>query len=126
VADETTQADVYELRGSQTELTYRRSTGELTLRQGSEDPRTFDTEATVNPEIGILVTAVLIPITRAGLRVTLTLVLPEVNLEAGSKGSVEVNGAAITTSLLGGAVGRSREVLQQYEVDPLQGTASAG
>jgi hypothetical protein len=126
VADETTQADVYELEGSQTDLTYRRSTGELTLRRESQDPDTFDTEATVSPELGILVTAVLVPITRAGIRVVLTLVLPEVNLEAGTKGPVEVTGVAITTSLLGGAVGRSREVLQQYEIDPLQGTASAG
>ncbi len=122
-------ADFYELKGPGIEITYRRSDGELTTMSDEFDllaDGKFVADTAVQPEIGILATAVVLPSSRAGLRITLTLLLPEVDVEADSKTPTEVTGGAIITHVFKNVVSRSSPVLQSYEVRPLQGTASAG
>jgi hypothetical protein len=125
---ETRQADFYELKGPGIEITYRRSDGEVTTRSDEFDDLSggrFVADATVQPDIGILATAVVLPSSRAGLRITLTLLLPEVNLEAGSQAPTELTGAAIITRVFKRVVSSRPPVLQRYAVLPLQGTASS-
>jgi hypothetical protein len=85
-------ADFYELKGPGIEITYRRSDGELTTMSDEFDSLSdgkFVADTAVQPEIGILATAVVLPSSRAGLRITLTLLLPEVDVEADSRASTE-------------------------------------
>jgi hypothetical protein len=77
-------------------------------------------------ELGLLATAVLLPSSRNGTRITLTLVLPEVKLKTGSTAPVEVTGGAIVTRNFQDVGGGPPPVLQSYEVRPLKGTASPG
>ena len=129
MTDELREADFYELEGPGIEITYRRSDGELTIT-GDElafsSDNKFVADATVQPELGLVATAVLLPSSRAGLRITLTLVLPEVSLEPGSNAATDLTGAAIITSIFKRVVGGPRPVLQSYDVRPLQGAASSG
>jgi hypothetical protein len=122
-----TQAEVYDLTGPGLSVTYRRS-GELAV-EGNEWPwlsdNTLDADVTVAPEIGMFVTAVLLPSSRDGTRVTLTLLLPETNWQPSRvPHRSDVTGVAIITRIFTDVVGGAPPILQAYEVRPLKGTAS--
>jgi hypothetical protein len=112
----------YELRGPGIEVTYRR--GGLTVNgdASSLQGRHFTDDQLEESDIGIghLVTAVLVPITRYGCRIILTLLLPKTDLPEGAAGE-EVTGAAVITNQNELLV---VPVLQLYDVRPLTGTVS--
>jgi hypothetical protein len=123
------RALVYALKGHGIEITYKTKERELTVV--SDDLRVstdgkLEVERAVEREIGALVTAVLLPSTRNGTRITLTLLLPDVNLAAGQTASGEVTGAAIVTQHFENVVGGAPPVLKSYDVRPLRGSASPG
>jgi hypothetical protein len=128
MTDEVTRADVYHLNGPGIELSYRRSDNKLNIT-GDDHLLThdnLDALATVEPEIGLHLTATLLESSRNGTRVTLTLLLPEVSWtpETGEEPAA-VTGVAIITSSFKDVVSGPPPVLQNYEeVRRLEGTVS--
>jgi hypothetical protein len=123
------RALVYTLKGHGIEITYKTKERELTvvgddLRVATDGK--LDVEHAVEQEVGSLVTAVLLPSTRNGTRITLTLLLPRVDLAADQPGAHEVTGAAIVTNHFENVVGGAPPVLQSYDVRPLRGSVSPG
>lgn len=122
----TGESGVYELTGPGLTVRYRQDDGKLDLT-GDDHLLTnddLDAEATVDPVIGVRVTATLIDSTRNGTRVTLTLLLPEVGWDGGAE-SHEVTGVAIVTRSFRDLVAGPPQVLQLHEEPrPLRGTAS--
>ncbi len=129
MSDEKTRADVYRLKGAGIELTYRRSDGRLDITGDDHllNHDDLDARATVAPEIGLQVTATLLESSRAGTRVVLTLLLPEVSWPEATQEPEEVTGVAIVTSSFKDAVSGPPPVLQKHDdVRRLEGTASRG
>jgi hypothetical protein len=122
----TGESGLYELAGPGLAVRYRQDDGKLDLT-GDDHLLTqedLDAEATVDPVIGVRVTATLIDSTRNGTRVTLTLLLPEVGWD-GTAESHEVTGVAIVTRSFRDLVGGPPQVLQRHEEPrPLRGTVS--
>ncbi len=128
MTDEVTRADVYHLNGPGIELSYRRSDNKLDITGDDHllNRDNLDALATVEPEIGLHLTATLLESSRNGTRVTLTLLLPEVSRmpETGEEPTA-VTGVAIITSSFKDVVGGPPPVLQNYkEVRRLEGTVS--
>ncbi len=128
MSDEGTRADVYHLKGPGIELTYRRSDGKLDIT-GDDHLLVHDAlEAlvTVEPEIGLHLTATLLDSSRSGSRLTLTLLLPEVSWgREASRDPEAVTGVAVVTQSFKNAVGGPPPVLQSHDdVRRLEGTAS--
>src|SRR5918995_5439008 len=95
---ERVRAEVYDLKGPGIELTYHRSDGKLDITGDDHllAHDALDARATVEPEIGLHLTATLLHSSRAGTRVMLTLLLPEVSWEPGTSQDPEkVTGVAI-------------------------------
>jgi len=124
------EAVAYDLHGPGIEIKYHR--GDLLV--DSDDDllkcRSFhrgDGNFSETPdEIGERITAVLLPSSRAGMRMSLSLILPDVGLtgDDSSPPATEVIGAAIITEQLQHLVGSRPAVLQHYEVLPLTGSVS--
>ncbi|HSJ95184.1 MAG TPA: hypothetical protein VK896_14220 [Gaiellaceae bacterium] len=128
MSDEGTRGTVYELDGPGIRLTYRRRADKLDLA-GDDHLLTqddLDAVATVEPDVGLRVTATLLESSRNGTRVMLTLLLPEVSWRSeGSQEPEEVSGVAVVTSSFTNAVGGAPPVLQRHDdVRRLEGTAS--
>jgi hypothetical protein len=119
------EARVYELKGAGLEITYRRSDGELDAKIDGSSYEKLDADLAVEPEIGMLVTAVLLPSSRNGTRVTLTLVLPEARWELtrALSETAEVTGVAVVTDHYKDLVSGPPPVLQKHRMRPLEGTA---
>lgn len=124
MSHERTQADVYHLKGAGIEITYRRGDGKLDIT-GDDNLLTqddLDVAVTVEPEIGVHITATLLESSRNGTRVMLTLLLPEVSER--SQDPEEVTGVAIVTRSFNDVVGDPPPVLQSHDdVRRLEGTA---
>lgn len=123
-------ADVYHLKGSNIEVTYRRSVGKLDVTFADEAHASFgrnDVEvAETAAKDGLHLTATLLESTRAGMGILFTLLLPDVQWALRMSPSAEnVTGVATVTSSFEHLVGRSSPVLQSYS-DPwlLEGTAA--
>ena len=116
---------VYELKGPGLEITYRRSDGQVDAKIDESSYDNLDANLTVEPEVGILVTAVLLPSSRSGIRMTLALLLPEVEWQLTRTVSekADVTGVAVVTDIYKEVVGGPPPVLQKYGVRPLEGTA---
>jgi hypothetical protein len=116
---------VYDLKGPGLEITYRRSDGKLDAKIDESSYEELEADLTAAPESGIFVNAVLLPSSRNGTRITLTLLLPEVKWELTRKlsESAEVTGVAVVTDSYRDLVGGPPPVLQKYEARPLEGTA---
>jgi hypothetical protein len=117
---------IYDLKGPGLEITYRRSDGELDARIDDASYEALAADLTAAPEIGIFVNAVLLPSSRNGTRITLTLLLPEVKWQLTRKlsESAEVTGVAVVTDIYKELVDGPPPVLQKYEARPLEGTAT--
>jgi hypothetical protein len=117
---------IYDLKGPGLEITYRRSDGELDARIDDASYEALAADLTAAPEIGIFVNAVLLPSSRNGTRITLTLLLPEVKWQLTRKlsESAEVTGVAVVTDIYKNLVDGPPPVLQKYEARPLEGTAT--
>ena len=121
------QATRYTLTGPGLEIEYSPRDGELTVE--SEDwpqvsGETLETTVTEERDIGTLVTAVLLPSSRNGTRVTLTLLLPETEFEVSrAPKKADATGVAVFTSNFKEVVGGPPQVLQKYEALSLEGTA---
>jgi hypothetical protein len=116
---------VYNLKGPGLEITYRRSDGELDAKIDESSYEKLQADLTAAPEIGISVNSVLLPSSRNGTRITLTLLLPEVKWRLTRKlsESAEVTGVAVVTDIYKDVVDGPPPVLQKYEARPLEGTA---
>jgi hypothetical protein len=117
---------IYDLKGPGLEITYRRSDGELDAKIDESSYEALAADLTAAPEIGIFVNAVLLPSSRNGTRITLTLLLPEVKWQLTRKlsESAEVTGVAVVTDIYKNLVDGPPPVLQKYEARPLEGTAT--
>lgn len=115
---------VYDLKGPGLEVTYRRSDGELDARidESSYEKLAADLNTA---ETGMVVNAILLPSSRNGTRISLTLLLPEVKWRLTRKLSetAEVTGVAIVADIYKDLVDGPPPVLQKYEARPLEGTA---
>lgn len=115
----------YQLQGAGIEIRYR--DGDLFVDGEGDhllEQRHFgDDLTTVTTEIGTLIRAVLLPSSRNGTRVTLTLLLPDVNATEDVT-ECEVTGAAIITREFHDLVGGPPTVLQAYDIRPLAGSAT--
>ena len=128
MSDEGTPADVYHLKGPGIDLTYRRSDGKLDIAADDSvlASDALDAPATVEPEVGLHVTATLLDSDRSGRRYTLTLLLPEVRWRPEtSQGPEAITGVVIVTRSSENAVGGPPPVLHSHDdVRRLEGTAS--
>jgi hypothetical protein len=115
----------YEMKGPGLAITYRRSDGELDAEVDGSSYEKLEADLTLAPEIGVLVSAVLLPSSRNGTRITLTLLLPEVKwrLTRAVSERAEVTGVAIVTDMYADLVDGPPPTLQKYEARPLEGTA---
>lgn len=115
---------VYEMNGPGLTITYRRSDGEIDAEVDGSSYEKLEADLTVS-EIGMLVNAVLLPSSRNGTRITLTLLLPEVRwrLTRALSERAEVTGVAIVTDIYTDLVDGPPPTLQKYEARPLEGTA---
>ncbi|MFF5809657.1 hypothetical protein [Streptomyces sp. NPDC012746] len=115
----------YNLRGPGIEIRYHQ--GDLTIdgddlplgRQHFEDGEALTTVAT---EMGTEITAVVLSSSRNGTKITLSVLLPEVL--PGDRAESEVTGAAIITRQFRDVLDGPPDVLQEYDVRPLTGSAS--
>jgi hypothetical protein len=130
MSTEVVPADVYHLKGSDIELTYRRGDGNLDVNFADADHSSFgrdgvDVNETV-AEDGLHLTATLLESTRSGMGILLTVLLPDVRWAPSTSPTTEdVTGVAAVTSTYEHTVGGPRPVLHSYS-DPwhLEGTAS--
>jgi hypothetical protein len=116
----------YDLKGPGLEITYRRGDGELDAKVDDSSYEALEADLTAAPDSGIFVNAVLLPSSRNGTKVTLTLLLPEVKWELTRRlsESAEVTGVAVVTDSYKDLVDGPPPVLQKYEARPLEGTAT--
>jgi hypothetical protein len=130
MSEEGTRAEIYDVKGPGIELTYRRSDGKVDIN--SEDDsllrqEDLDVVETVEPEVGLHLTATLLPSTRAGTRIMLTVLLPEVRWPPGTEGDSEaITGVATVSESFERFGGHHPPPVRQSYGDPrrLEGTAS--
>ena len=87
---------------------------------GSDSADRLRTETS---DIGTVITAVLLPSSRNGTKITLILLVPQVEFGAGVT-SADVTGVAIVTKQFRDVISAAPDVLQEYETRELRGTAA--
>lgn len=114
----------YDLRGPGIEIRYK--DGDLSIVGDSVLDGHFpqDKLTTAATEMGTEITAVLLSSSRNQTKITLKLVLPDVVPKDTTTRS-EVTGAAIITQQFRDVMGGPPDVLQQYDVKPLTGSAGS-
>ena len=122
--DAVVQTEVYRLKGPRLEVTYRRGEAEVTLEIADPDLSHLSGRRGVavvtEPDIGMRLDGELL-FSRGGVRVMLTLLLPEIDRGNMDGDAVELNGAAIITHVFRGSV-KQVPAQQSYDITELKGT----
>jgi hypothetical protein len=120
------QAIVYRLTGPDIEVTLHRKDKTLEVKSDEHQDGTFDADVDEYPGHGVRATAVLLPSSRNGTRVSLTVLVPEADFPASrAPETADVTGVAIITDDFTNVVGGPpHPALQKYDVRALRGTAS--
>jgi len=117
----------YDLRGPGIEITCNadglRVDGDDFLLKQKYFPGKEEGFTRVADDVGEMITVVLLPSSRNGTKVTLSVLLPDTDL-SGDGAPSEVTGAAIIAQQFHDRVDGPPAVLQRYETRPLTGSAS--
>ncbi len=123
MTDTAEQRELYRLKGEGLEITYRRANDELVVEIADSDLSHLsgrrEATAVMEPDIGLRIDEELL-FSRGGVRVILTLLLPEINPAEMGGNSAEVNGAAIITHAFKGSA-KQQPNLHSYDVRELKG-----
>ncbi|GAA4862489.1 hypothetical protein GCM10025787_54560 [Saccharopolyspora rosea] len=122
----------FQLSGPDVEVTYDGATGTLFVRGQNfwslEDGATFDADRITRADLdgdGQMLQVVLLVSSRAGVRTTLSVLLPQVNEDRADAES-DVTGAAVLIDDYHNLVGGPPAVPQQYDIRPLRGKLRIG
>lgn len=119
-------SEVYRLTGPNLEITYRRARKDLTVQIADPDLAQLSgnrvAPAAVEPDIGLRVDAELL-FSRGGVKVILTLLVPEVELWDVEGQTAEVDAVAVITHVFKESV-KEQPAQQSYDVRALSGRAT--
>ena len=123
----------FQLSGPDVEVAYDAATGALFVRGQNlldlEQGATFEADRVTRSDLdgaGQMLQVVLLASSRAGVRTTLSVLLPQVDEDRADVAESDVTGAAVLVDDYREVVGGPPAVLQQYDVRPLRGKLRTG